>query len=386
MRRIAILNQKGGVGKTTTAVNLGACLTEMGHKVLLVDMDPQANLSIHLGIEAGLDEPSVYTLMRGEHTAEQVMRPTRVPGLFVLPANIDLAGLEIELSAMFGREMQLREALKDLDSGFGFVLVDCPPSLGLLTVNAMCATRELFIPLQTEFFALQGLGRLTSTVELVRARLHPDVEITGIIPSMFDVRTSLATEVLRDIREHFGDKVFKTVIRKNVRLAEAPSFGAPITIYDEKCYGAEDYRALAQEVVNWGEPAAEPVGRPEPEAADAAERPYPTPEAVRGCVVPLPPRRPPAPLPGPAWEGRADGLRPAAAASASPVGASEAARPTEEPRTPDVARAREPLVVPLPPRRPLAPLPGPAWEEPDTEPWGGCSVDRDPKPLEEREM
>jgi chromosome partitioning protein len=250
MRRIAVLNQKGGVGKTTTVVNLGACLAELGHRALLVDMDPQANMSMHLGLEAKGREPSVYTFLRGEDGPSDVVRATALEGLHAIAAHIDLAGLEVELSDMPGsRETRLRDALAGLADGFDYMLVDCPPSLGLLTLNVMCAVDELFIPLQTEFFALQGLGRLTSTVELVRSRLNPALEITGIIACMFDVRTSLATEVLQDIRTHFGDRVFATVIRKNVRLAEAPSFGLPITAYDRRCYGTEDYRSLAREVL-----------------------------------------------------------------------------------------------------------------------------------------
>ena len=250
MRRIAISNQKGGVGKTTTTVNLGACIAELGKRVLLVDMDPQANLTLHLGLEISRDDPSAYTLLRGEHPLEDAVRDTAVNGLWVVPSNIDLAGLEVELSTwQTGRERCLVNALAGLDGQYDYVLVDCPPSLGLLTLNSMCAVREIFIPLQTEFFALQGLGRLMSTVQLVRSVLNPEVEITGIIASMFDVRTSLAVEVLQDIKEHFGDKVFDTVVRKNVRLAEAPSFGIPIILYDVACYGAEDYRSLARETV-----------------------------------------------------------------------------------------------------------------------------------------
>jgi len=250
MRKIAVLNQKGGVGKTTTVVNLGACLCELGKKVLLVDMDPQANLTLHLGLELLRGEPSVYTLLQGEHPPEMVVRDTKLEGLKIIPSDIDLAGLEVELAVQGeGRELRLAQALQAADGNFDYLFVDCPPSLGLLTLNGVCAVEEIFIPLQTEFFALQGLGRLLHTVQLVRSKLNPEVDITGIIACMYDGRTSLAVEVLEEIRRHFGEKVFGTVIRKNVRLAEAPSFGIPITLYDAKCYGAEDYRSLAREVL-----------------------------------------------------------------------------------------------------------------------------------------
>jgi chromosome partitioning protein len=262
MRKIAVANQKGGVGKTTTVANLGAALVELGKSVLLVDTDPQANLSLHLAVQVERGEPSVYTLMRREDTLEEVIRPTPVEGMMVIPACIDLAGMEVELCTQdLGREMCLRRALEGIDDRFNFMLVDCPPSLGLLTLNAMCAVNEIFIPLQTEFFALQGLGQLLKTVELVRGSLNPRLQITGIIPSMFDVRTSLAIEVLEEIKRHFGNKVFQTVVRKNVRLAEAPSFGLPITLYDKMCYGTEDYRSLAREVLAMaGENAQVPLG------------------------------------------------------------------------------------------------------------------------------
>ncbi len=249
MRRIAISNQKGGVGKTTSSVNLSACIAEMGHNVLAVDMDPQANLSMHLGCEVERDEASVYSLMHGEDSLEDTICLTDVEQLFVIPSNIDLAGMEVELSGETeGRERYLERALEEAEEVFDYLVIDCPPSLGLLTLNSMCAANEVFIPLQTEFFALQGLGRLMDTIELVQDNLNPDLTVTGIIPTMFDVRTSLANEVLEDIREHFGELVFDTVIRKNVRLAEAPGFGMPIIKYEANCYGTEDFRSLAREV------------------------------------------------------------------------------------------------------------------------------------------
>lgn len=261
VRKIALLNQKGGVGKTTTAVNLGACVAQSGKRVLLVDIDPQANLSTHLGLDVARGEPSVYSLVRGEDSLDAVIRNTPMPGLKVVPADIDLAGLEVELSTQpTGRELRLARALAGLDEQFDYLFVDCPPSLGLLTLNAMCAVSEVFIPLQTEFFALQGLGKLLNTVRLVRSALKPNLEVTGVIACMVDVRTSLATEVLEEIRRHFGDKVFRTVVRRNVRLAEAPSFGLPVVLYDPECYGTRAYRALAAEVmamageiVRWGD-------------------------------------------------------------------------------------------------------------------------------------
>ena len=246
MRRIIVLNQKGGVGKTTTVANLGACLADLGKQVLVVDVDPQANLSLHLGVDAQRGQPSLYTLIRGEHEAGEVVRPTSMQGLSLIPSNLDLAGLSVELREDRQRLFVLRGVL-DAMPGFDYVLMDSPPSLGLLTLNAMCAAREVFIALQTEFFALQGVGKLLGTVRRVRG-VNPRLTVSGVVACMYDVRTRLAQEILADIREHFGPRVFNTVIRSNVRLAEAPGFGQAIIQYDDTCHGAQDYRALAQEV------------------------------------------------------------------------------------------------------------------------------------------
>jgi len=249
MRKIIVLNQKGGVGKTTTVANLGACLAEMGRQVLLVDVDPQAHLSIHYGLEVPRGEPSLYTLLRGEHSLDRMVRTTDVDGLCVLPGNVDLSGLSVELSDVPDRLFVLRRALEAVSDGYDYLIMDSPPSLGLLTLNAMCAAREVFIPLQSEFFALQGLSMLMRTVAKVRRAVNPRLRVTGVIAAMHDVRTCLAQETLADIRAHLGSRVFRTVIRKNVRLAEAPGFGLPIVRYDPECHGAHDYRALAREVV-----------------------------------------------------------------------------------------------------------------------------------------
>ncbi len=276
MRSIAISNQKGGVGKTTTTVNLGACLAENARKVVLLDMDPQGNMSLHLDVEPARGAPSIYTLMRGEDRMEEVIAETAISGLHVVASNIDLAGIEVELSREDqGRELRLANAVSGLEEEFDYMIIDCPPSLGLLTINAMCAVKEIFIPLQTEFFALQGLGRLIRTAELVGNNLNPNLEVTGIIASMFDVRTSLATEVLEEIKEHFGPLVFDTVVRNNVRLAEAPGYGLPITSYDESCYGTEDFRSLAREVIEMTEefeaPAHESATPPLPAEEEEPE-------------------------------------------------------------------------------------------------------------------
>ncbi|MDO8744652.1 MAG: ParA family protein [Candidatus Brocadiaceae bacterium] len=250
MRSIALLNQKGGVGKTTTTANLGACLAMLGKKVLVIDMDPQANLSVHLGVDIHKLKYSVYNILTGDCKPDDVILNTKIQGLDIIPANIDLSGAEIELVGVVGRETVLKEYLGDILDRYDYVLIDCPPSLGLLTLNVLTLVREIFIPLQTEFFALQGVSKLLDTHEVVRKRLNKNLEITGIVFCMYTSRTRLCKEVIEKVKEHFAkDQVFDTVIRKNVKLSESPSHGKPIISYAPGSHGSEDYMSLAKEVV-----------------------------------------------------------------------------------------------------------------------------------------
>ena len=249
-RIVAIINQKGGSGKTTTAVNLGAYLARFGKSVLLIDLDPQANSTIHLGLKPHEVERSVYDVMMDERLFSDVIRKTAVDNLLIAPADINLSGVEIELAGMVGREIILKDAVEKIANNYDYILIDSPPSLGLLTVNALTVAKEIIIPVQTEFFALEGMGKLFHTVDIVKKRLNRDLRITGIVPTMFDGRTNLSREVMEKIREHFGDKVYKTIVRKNVRLAEASSHGKPILLYDPRSTGAEDYETLSREVDN----------------------------------------------------------------------------------------------------------------------------------------
>jgi len=247
-RIVAIINQKGGSGKTTTAVNLGAYLARFGKSVLLIDLDPQANSTIHLGLKPHEVERSVYDVMMDERLFSDVIRKTAVDNLLIAPADINLSGVEIELAGMVGREIILKDAVEKIANNYDYILIDSPPSLGLLTVNALTVAKEIIIPVQTEFFALEGMGKLFHTVDIVKKRLNRDLRITGIVPTMFDGRTNLSREVMEKIREHFGDKVYKTIVRKNIRLAEASSHGKPILLYDPRSTGAEDYETLSREV------------------------------------------------------------------------------------------------------------------------------------------
>ncbi len=247
-RVIAVANQKGGVGKTTTTINLGASLAELGFRTLVVDLDPQANATTGLGIDPRNLETSMYDVMLREVPLEDCVEPSDVKNLFVAPSSLDLAGAEIELVPAFSREKKLRAAIETVVEDYDYVLVDCPPSLGLLTVNALSAAGEVLVPIQCEYYALEGLGQLLRNVDLVRKNLNPELELTTIVLVMYDARTKLAAQVAQEVRTHFGEKVCRQIIPRSVRLSEAPSFGQPINSFDRGSRGAIAYRELALEV------------------------------------------------------------------------------------------------------------------------------------------
>lgn len=245
-RVVAVVNQKGGVGKTTTAINLGAALAAYERRTLLVDLDPQGNCTAGLGVELGSGDGTTYELLTGEATMATVVRPTEFPHLSLVPATPDLAGAEVELVGMVGREFRLREALDGFGGGH-FIIIDCPPSLGLLTVNALAAADALVVPIQCEYYAMEGVSKLMTTVDEVRRFLNPELAIDGILLTMYDDRTNLAQQVAGEVQSVFGDLVFKTIVPRNVRLAEAPSFGRPIHAYDLRSKGAQAYLSLGRE-------------------------------------------------------------------------------------------------------------------------------------------
>ena len=254
LRVLSVSNQKGGVGKTTTAINLGTALAAVGERVLILDLDPQGNASTGLGVPRGQRKVTSYDVLVNESPLVEAAAATAITGLYIVPSDPDLSGVELELASASRRSFRLRDALKALreDTGperFTYVLIDCPPSLNVLTVNAMAAADAVLVPLQCEFFALEGLSQLVRTVDLVRSSLNPNLEIQGVVLTMYDKRNRLSEQVEQDVRAHFGDKVYETVIPRNVRVSEAPSFGKPALIYDLKCAGSQAYLKLARELV-----------------------------------------------------------------------------------------------------------------------------------------
>ena len=250
---IAIANQKGGVGKTTTAVNLSSCLAYKGKKVLVIDIDPQGNTSSGLGVDKKNISHSVYDVIINDEPIENTLLKTCVENLTLCPSNIQLAGAEVELVSLISRENRLKSALYYVRKEYDFIIIDCPPSLGLLTLNSLTAADTILVPIQCEYYALEGLSQLMNTVKLVQRHLNPELEVEGVVLTMFDARTNLSIQVVEEVKKYFRNKVYRTVIPRNVRLSEAPSFGLPIILYDPKSKGAECYIELAEEVIQYSD-------------------------------------------------------------------------------------------------------------------------------------
>jgi chromosome partitioning protein len=268
---VAIANQKGGVGKSTTAVNLSAALAELGKTILVIDLDPQGNASTGLGIDPGNRKVGTYQVLSQGARATSAVHPTAVEGVWAIPSTIDLAGAEIELVGQFSREMRLVRAIEEVVGGYDMVLLDCPPSLGLLTINALTAADELIVPIQCEYYALEGLGQLLRNVRLVQQNLNPKLRLTGIVLTMYDSRTKLSEQVVEEVRRYFGTRVYDSIVPRTVRLSEAPGFGKPITAYDSRSKGAKAYRRLAREVLE-REAVEEPLPQEEPPAVVSIQR------------------------------------------------------------------------------------------------------------------
>lgn len=252
-RTIVIANQKGGVGKTTTAINLSASLAELGQKVMIIDMDPQGNTTSGLGVEKEELENTVYELLLGETSIENCMIKDAFENLTIVPSNINLAAAEIELIGVDEKEYILKKEVEKIKKDYDFVLIDCPPSLSMLTINSMCAADTVLVPIQCEYYALEGLTQLMHTINLVQERLNPELEIEGVVFTMYDARTNLSLQVVENVKNNLKQNIYKTIIPRNVRLAEAPSYGMPINQYDSRSSGAESYRLLAAEVISRGE-------------------------------------------------------------------------------------------------------------------------------------
>ena len=248
-RVFAVANQKGGVGKTTATVNLSACFAEKGIKTLIVDLDPQANATTGVGLDPRALDGSIYDVLLQDLELEEIIEPTMIKGLHIAPSNLDLAGAEIELVPAYSRERRLQDSMSGAVTEYDLIMIDCPPSLGLLTINGLTAADEVIVPIQTEYFALEGLTQLVKNIELVQRSLNPDLELTKLILTMYDARTNLSRDVAREVRTHYGDKVCWQVVPRTVRLSEAPSFGQPIILYDPSSKGARAFRDLAKEVL-----------------------------------------------------------------------------------------------------------------------------------------
>lgn len=252
-RAIVVANQKGGVGKTTTAINLAACLAEAGQKVLAIDMDPQGNMTSGLGVDKDAIENTVYELLLGETEVEDCVQKKVIENLSVIGSNINLSAAEIELIGQDEKEYILQKAIAPIRDQYDFIIIDCPPSLSMLTINSMCLADTVLVPIQCEYYALEGLTQLIHTINLVQERLNPSLEIEGVVFTMYDARTNLSLQVVENVKSNLEQNIYKTIIPRNVRLAEAPSYGMPINMYDTKSAGAESYRLLADEVIHRGE-------------------------------------------------------------------------------------------------------------------------------------